>query len=75
MKGAILERLLGRNTPGRGAIWWNDCSGGVLLDASLGAAIIISLLLNDRRIVIPLAKKESRAARSEKINENIIETK
>jgi hypothetical protein len=48
--------------------------GGVLLDASLEAAIIMSLLLNDRRIVMPLAKKESRA-RSEKINENIIETK
>ena len=45
------------------------------MGASLGAAIIISLLLNDRRIVMPLAKKESRAARSEKINENIIETK
>ena len=46
------------------------------MGASLGAAIIISLLLNDRRIIVmPLAKKESRAARSEKINESIIETK
>ena len=45
------------------------------MDASLEAAIILSLLLNDRRIVTPLTKKESRAARSEKMNKNIIETK
>ena len=44
------------------------------MDANLGA-IKRSTVKHDRSIVMPLAKKESRAARSEKINKKIIETK